>query len=115
MPISEFCSIFRGKGLKKTDFTSKGVGCIHYGQIYTTYNTSTTETISFVSEECAASSKIVHPGNLIVAITSENEEDVCKAVSWEGVTDIVTGGHTAILSHEQKQLDELYIDLIEKK
>ena len=101
MPISEFCSIFRGKGLKKKDFTSKGVGCIHYGQIYTTYNTSTTETISFVSEECAASSKIVHPGNLIVAITSENEEDVCKAVSWEGVTDIVTGGHTAILSHEQ--------------
>ena len=101
MPISEFCSISRGKGLKKKDFTSEGIGCIHYGQIYTTYNTFTTETISFVSKECAASSKTVHPGDLIVAITSENEEDVCKAISWEGTTDIVTGGHTAILSHKQ--------------
>ena len=101
MSISEFCSISRGKGLKKKDFTSEGIGCIHYGQIYTTYNTFTTETISFVSKECAASSKTVHPGDLIVAITSENEEDVCKAISWEGTTDIVTGGHTAILSHKQ--------------
>lgn len=101
MSISEFCSISRGKGLKKKDFTSEGIGCIHYGQIYTTYNTFTTETVSFVSKECAASSKTVHPGDLIVAITSENEEDVCKAISWEGTTDIVTGGHTAILSHKQ--------------
>ncbi len=101
MPISEFCSVSRGKGLQKKDFISEGVGCIHYGQIYTTYNTFATETISFVSKECAASSKTVHPRNLIVAITSENEEDICKAVSWEGTNDIVTGGHTAIISHNQ--------------
>lgn len=101
MAIRDFCTISRGKGLQKKDFQSSGVACIHYGQIYTSYNTYVDEVNTFVSEECANRSKWVQPGNLIVAITSENVEDVCKAVSWEGSTAIVTGGHTAILEHDQ--------------
>ena len=27
----------RGNGLQKSDFTESGIGCIHYGQIYTYY------------------------------------------------------------------------------
>lgn len=35
----------------------------------------------------------VDPGDLIVTNTSENIEDVCKAVAWLGNEQIVTGGH----------------------
>ena len=33
--------------------------------------------------------------------TSENLEDVCKAVAWLGGSDIVTGGHSIVVRHHQ--------------
>lgn len=100
-PLSEFVEIVRGNGLQKKDFTPDGVGCIHYGQIYTKFNVATKTVLSHVSEELASSLKIVNPGDIIMAITSENVEDICKCVVWEGNDPIVTGGHSAILRHSQ--------------
>lgn len=98
-PLSEFVEIVRGNGLQKKDFTPDGVGCIHYGQIYTKFNVATKTVLSHVSEELASSLKIVNPGDIIMAITSENVEDICKCVVWEGNDPIVTSGHSAILGH----------------
>ncbi|MBN7572792.1 restriction endonuclease subunit S [Clostridium sp. 2-1] len=97
----EFGTMIRGNGLQKKDFTEEGIGCIHYGQIYTYYGTFTSETKTFVSEELANKLKKVNTGDLIIAITSENIEDVCKCVAWLGENEIVTGGHAAIFKHNQ--------------
>lgn len=97
----EFGTMVRGSGLQKKDFTEEGIGCIHYGQIYTYYGTFTSETKTFVSEELANKLKRVNTGDLIIAITSENVEDVCKCVAWLGENEIVTGGHAAIFKHNQ--------------
>ena len=35
--LGEIGIFIRGSGLQKKDFTESGVGCIHYGQIYTFY------------------------------------------------------------------------------
>lgn len=35
--LGEIGTLIRGNGLQKKDFTKSGVGCIHYGQIYTHY------------------------------------------------------------------------------
>ena len=43
----------------------------------------------------------VKKGNLIIACTSENIEDVCKAVAWLGNEDIVTGGHACVFAHNE--------------
>ncbi|MDR3149803.1 MAG: restriction endonuclease subunit S, partial [Oscillospiraceae bacterium] len=67
----------------------------------TYYGTFADTTKSFVSPKLAAGLKTVSKGDLIVAVTSENIEDVCKCVAWLGDEDIVTGGHTAIIKHEQ--------------
>ena len=91
----------RGSGLKKSDFKEEGVPCIHYGQIYTHYGLSADKTISFVSEKLGEKLKKVNNGDLIIAVTSENYEDVCKPFVWEGKDEIVTGGHTAIYRHTQ--------------
>ena len=100
-PLDSFATIVRGNGLQKKDFTEDGVGCIHYGQIYTYYGTYAYETKSKVSVELAETLKKVETGDLVVAVTSENIEDVCKCVAWLGEETIVTGGHAAIIKHKQ--------------
>jgi len=99
--LGEFGKLVGGSGLPKTDFTDSGIACIHYGQIYTHYGVYSDKTISFVSLSSAKKLKKVNQGDLIIAKTSENVEDVCKTVAWLGNDEIVTGGHTAILNHEQ--------------
>ena len=101
IPLGTIATIERGNGLQKKDLISSGIGCIHYGQIYTKYSTFTETTISFVDAELASKLKKVHCGDLIIAVTSENIEDVCKCIAWMGDEDIVTGGHTAIIRHSQ--------------
>ena len=99
--LGDIGSIVRGNGLQKRDFTEDGVGCIHYGQIYTKYGMATEKTISFVKESLAEKLRKVEKGDIIFAVTSENIEDLCKCVVWLGEDEIVTGGHTAILKHNQ--------------
>lgn len=100
-PLGAIGELVRGNGMPKTDFVQSGVGCIHYGQIYTRYGTWTTETISFIAPEKAARLAQVDPGDLIITNTSENLDDVCKAVAWLGTEQIVTGGHATVLKHGQ--------------
>ena len=99
--LGDIGSIVRGNGLQKRDFTEEGVGCIHYGQIYTKYGMATEKTISFVEESLAEKLRKVEKGDIIFAVTSENIEDLCKCVVWLGEEEIVTGGHSAILKHNQ--------------
>ena len=99
--LGDIASIVRGNGLQKRDFTEEGVGCIHYGQIYTKYGMVAEKTISFIEESLAEKLRKVEKGDIIFAVTSENIEDLCKCVVWLGEDEIVTGGHTAILKHNQ--------------
>ena len=99
--LGEIGTFTRGNGLQKKDFTDTGVGCIHYGQIYTYYGTSATRTLTHCSPILAAKLKVAHKGDIIIATTSENIEDVCKAVAWLGDEDIVISGDAYIYSHHQ--------------
>lgn len=99
--LGEIGEFTRGNGPQKKDFTDNGIGCIHYGQIYTHYGTFTDKTKIFVSEEVAKRSKKAMPGNLVIATTSENDEDVCKAVAWLGDSEIAISNHTAIFAHNE--------------
>lgn len=99
--LGEIGTFVRGNGLQKTDFREEGVGCIHYGQIYTYYGMFTNKTKSFVSPELASKLKKVEKGDIVLACTSENIEDVCMCVVWEGKETIVTGGHSSIYKHNE--------------
>lgn len=104
MRLGEIGTFTRGNGLQKKDFVKTGIGCIHYGQIYTHYGTSTYTTKSFVTYELSKKLTKVQKGNLIIACTSENVEDVCKAVAWLGEEDIVTGGHSCVFAHHENPM-----------
>ena len=101
MAMGEIGTFIRGNGLQKKDFTESGIGCIHYGQIYTHYGTFADKTLTYVSKETAARSKIASQNDLIIAITSENMEDVCKCVAWLGENDIAVSAHATIFKHHE--------------
>jgi type I restriction enzyme S subunit len=100
--LGEIAELVRGNGMPKTDFRESGVGAIHYGQIYTYYGTWASETLSFVDPRTAAKLAKVDPNDIIITNTSENLEDVGKAVAWLGDSQIVTGGHATIIKHNQE-------------
>ena len=82
----------RGNGLQKSDFASYGKPVIHYGQIYTKYGFETNEVISFVSEELFEKLRKARQGDILMATTSENIEDVGKCVVWTGNEEIGFSG-----------------------
>ncbi|MCZ0575450.1 restriction endonuclease subunit S [Escherichia coli] len=94
--IGEF---IRGGTFQKKDFMDAGVGCIHYGQIYTYYGTYAKKTKTHISATLAKKCKKAQKGNLIIATTSENDEDVCKAVAWLGSEDIAVSSDACIYKH----------------
>ncbi|HEM3428033.1 TPA: restriction endonuclease subunit S [Streptococcus suis] len=99
--LGAICTFTRGNGLQKKDFTEEGYPVIHYGQIYTRYGFSTEKTISFTDQSVFAKLKKAQPGDIVMATTSENVEDVGKAVVWEGNEEVGIGGHSCALQTEQ--------------
>lgn len=99
MGHEEVGTFIRGSGLQKKDFTETGVGCIHYGQIYTHYGSCAQETLTYVSTDFAQKARKAQPGDLVIATTSENDEDVCKAVAWLGSEEIAVSNDACIYKH----------------
>ena len=99
--LGEVATISRGGNFQKKDFAESGVPCIHYGQIYTRYGLYADKTISSISNEAAQKQKFAQPNDIVMAVTSENVEDVCKCVAWVGNELIAVSGHSAIIHHNQ--------------
>ena len=99
--LGEIASISRGGNFQKKDYVEYGIPCIHYGQIYTHYELFVNETISYISEELAQKQKMAVTNDVIMAVTSENIDDVCKCIAWLGEGQVAVGGHTAIIHHNQ--------------
>mgnify|MGYP000361614108 FL=1 len=99
--LGEIATISRGGNFQKKDFLTEGVPCIHYGQIYTKYGLFTDKTFTFISEECAKKQKMAQPNDIVMAVTSENIEDVCKCLAWLGDESVAVSGHSAIIHHNQ--------------
>lgn len=92
MPMGAVGFFERGTGLQKNQLVDYGIPAIHYGQIYTHYGNFTENTISFVTPEDAKKFRRAKPGDVLVATTSENDEDLCKSVAWVGREDLVFSG-----------------------
>ena len=97
--LGEVGTFVRGTSFQKKDFEEKGIGCIHYGEIYTRYGLSTQKTISFLNEEIANKARKAGYGDLIIATTSENDDDVCKSVVWLGTENIVVSNDACYYHH----------------
>jgi type I restriction enzyme S subunit len=99
--IGEIATIMRGGNFQKKDFVEEGKPCIHYGQMYTHFGVYADKTLTFVSDEVFSKSKQAVQGDIVMAVTSENVDDVCKCTAWLGEDMIAVSGHTAIIHHNQ--------------
>ena len=97
--ISEIGTIYRGIAYSKKDFTDTGTPCIHYGQIYTRYGTFANKTFTCVSKELAKGKRLAKKGDLVMAVTSENMEDVGKCLAWLGEDEILVSNHACFIRH----------------
>ena len=97
--LGKIGTFIRGTGLQKKDFTETGIGCIHYGQIFTHYGTFADHTKSYTSKSIAKKLRKAKNGDLVIATTSEDDEGVCKAVAWLGSEKIVVSSDTHIYQH----------------
>ena len=107
--LGEMAELVRGNGLSKKDFAPEGIPAIHYGQIYTYYGNETKETISFVTPETASKLRKVFCGNVVITNTSENLEDVGKALLYSGKSEAVTGGHATIIRCSEHLLPKFFV------
>ena len=97
--INEIGTIYRGVAFSKKDFVETGIPCIHYGQIYTKYGNSAYKTFTNVSEQLSKGKKLAKKGDLVMAVTSENIEDVGKCLAWLGDEDILVSNHACYIRH----------------
>jgi type I restriction enzyme S subunit len=81
----------RGKRFVKTDMISEGVPCIHYGEMYTHYDTWADKTKSFVSKELVENKnlRLAEKGDVVLVAAGETIEDIGKGTAWLGEEGVV--------------------------
>ena len=92
-------TFIRGGNFTKKDFVEDGFPCIHYGQIHTKFGVATYEHLSCVPKAIVKAERCASKGDLVIAITSEDDEGSCKCTAWMADYDAYVGGHTAIFKH----------------
>lgn len=98
--LAETGTLIRGNGMQKKDFTDNGFPAIHYGQIYTHFGTFANATKSFVSDELAKKLRKAQKGDVLLAGTSENIQDVMKPLGWLGDEVAISGDMFAYRPNE---------------
>ena len=97
--LGDLGTFVRGGNFSKKDFVENGFPCIHYGQIHMKFGIETFKHISSVPAGMVKPDRCAHKGDLVIAITSEDDAGSCKCTAWMGDYDVYVGGHTAIYRH----------------
>ncbi|MFJ9710885.1 restriction endonuclease subunit S [Streptomyces sp. NPDC101234] len=97
--LGEVGEFIRGRRFTKNDYVESGLGCIHYGQIYTDYGTAADSTVAFIKPDLRGSLRLARKNDLVIAATGENIQDVCKAVAWLGEEEVAVHDDCYIFRH----------------
>ncbi|MBO4789260.1 MAG: restriction endonuclease subunit S, partial [Lachnospiraceae bacterium] len=100
--IKDFArSIFRGAGIKREQLCDKGIPCVRYGEIYTTYGLWFEKCVSHTSLDVISSPKWVENGDILFAVTGESVDEISKATAYVGEEKCLAGGDIVVLKHTQ--------------
>lgn len=100
VPLGELGKFYRGRRFTKKDFARQGIRCIHYGEIYTHYGTSTKTTRSALRLDITTNLRFAQPGDVIVVDVGEEVDQVGKAVAWLGEAPVAIHDHSYAFRHE---------------
>ena len=92
----------RGNGIKRDETFESGYPCVRYGEMYTKYKYAPTfeKTASYTCKSVFEKCRKAHKGDLFMALTGENKQDISLAAQYVGDEEIAVGGdlcHFSIL------------------
>lgn len=100
--LGEIGEFQRGKRFVKTDMISEGIPCIHYGEMYTHFNTWADKSKSFLSKEFVENKnlRVAEKNDVVIVSAGETIEDLGKGTAWLGDEGVVI--HDACFSFRSK-------------
>ena len=97
--LAELGEFIRGRRFTKADYVEEGIGCIHYGEIYTHFGVSASDVVSHVRSDITTKLRFAKPGDVVITDVGETVEDVGKAVAWIGDKDVAIHDHCYAFRH----------------
>ncbi len=94
--LGELGEFFRGKGIPKAKIITEGIGCITYGEIYTTYNYTFKNFMSYTDEKTAQNSVSIKKNDILFAGSGETLEEIGKCVAYLGEDEAYAGGDIVV-------------------
>ncbi|MFX3626462.1 restriction endonuclease subunit S [Campylobacter sp. LH-2024] len=105
--LANFGIFLKGNGISRQDLIEDGESAIHYGDIYTKYEISTTALKSKISTETAQNITSIHNGDILFAGSGETKEDIGKNIVYLGKEKAFAGGDVIIF--RQKKNNALFL------
>lgn len=102
--MGEICEVIRGKRFVRADIVEKGIPCIHYGDIYTSYGLSVTKTLGCITSELAKKMRFAKKNDVVVVQAGENNWDIGVGVAYLGEEPAAVHDACFILKHNQNPM-----------
>ena len=99
--LGEVATIQTGRRFVRTDIRESGVPCFHYGDLYTYYGLTATDTKGYLDAELASKLRFAQPNDVVVVCAGENDMDIGVGVAWLGNEPAVVHDACCILHHDQ--------------
>ncbi len=90
--------IAKGAGASKADLQSTGLPVVRYGELYTTYEVRIDQVRSFIAPERAEQCKPIHRGDVVLAGSGEDRDEIGTAAAYMGENTGYAGGDLIIVS-----------------
>ena len=98
--LDDLGTFTRGRRFVRTDVVSKGVPCIHYGDMYTYYGVSAEETPTHLTKELSSKLRFAKNGDVVIVAAGENDLDIGVGVAWLGKEPVVVHDACFIFEHK---------------
>ena len=100
----------RGNGIKRNEIVeSSDYPCIRYGELYTTYHLKTNKVHSRTSKDVFEKAQKAHYGDILMALTGENNKDIALAVAYLGTNEVAYGGDMTVFHHHMEPMYLSYV------
>ena len=100
----------RGNGIKRNEIVeSSDYPCIRYGELYTTYHLKTDKVHSRTSKDVFEKAQKAHYGDILMALTGENNKDIALAVAYLGTNEVAYGGDMTVFHHNMEPMYLSYV------
>ncbi|MDW5289154.1 restriction endonuclease subunit S [Formosa sp. PL04] len=105
--LSKIGTFKKGKGISKSEIKKEGLQCIRYGELYTYYDNTFKETVSFIDKETSRKSKLLAYGDVLITCSGEDRYEIGKAVAFIGSKETYAGGDLMI--YNSNKLNSPYL------